>query len=455
MLKIICPSNNIPERSYAIKVLFNELLGCGLSTDDIFFDNLVQHYEIQYGDKKVVVEDHFFQHYPNPLTYLNKDHIPTSLSYFHAKEMEIPIIYGVDKYVEDVDGITIGLDIFASTFFMLTRWEESLLGREEKGDCDETQLFTVKMNIYQRPIVHEYEELLRKVLSDVGIQFKERTFSVVLSHDVDEFLTPSCSKIAKDFVKQGIYGRPKNRNRNLTWIEEIKYKKTYPSDYSQFEFYTCLSKQYKIPEWFYFKVCAQGEEESTYLHDSKQTIDIIDKLKELQNPNLVMGFHPSQSTFNNDGQWKTESDRINKLLGFSPCIGRNHHLLYNYNTLRNWEELARQTPEGIMDISNCVFHKRLGFRSGLAVSYSVFDVPQRRTMCLREHPCQIMDSAIRLHKYPTTGEMYEDIEKIIKSVQKHKGELLLTWHIYVRKCKLIKNYFELCRYVIEKTITNK
>ena len=177
MLKIICPSNNIPERSYAITVLFNELLGCDLSSEAICFDNSVEHYEIYCGGKKVVVEDHFFQKYPDPLTYLDQSHIPTSLNYFHAKDREIPIIYGEDKYVENEESITIGLDIFASTFFMLTRWEESLLGREEKGDCDENQLFVVKMNIYQRPIVHEYEELLKKLLSGTGIKFKERAYN--------------------------------------------------------------------------------------------------------------------------------------------------------------------------------------------------------------------------------------------------------------------------------------
>lgn len=129
MIRIICPSNNIPERRYAIEILFNDLLGCDLSADDIQFDAQTVNYTIQVNGKELVVEDHFFQKYPEPLSYLNAEHLPSSLSYFHAKGQEIPIIYGVDKYEESANIITIGLDIFASAFFMLTRWEESMYGR--------------------------------------------------------------------------------------------------------------------------------------------------------------------------------------------------------------------------------------------------------------------------------------------------------------------------------------
>lgn len=63
MIRIICPSNNIPERRYAIEVLFNDLLGCDLSADDILFDAQAVNYTIQVDGKEIVVEDHFFQPY--------------------------------------------------------------------------------------------------------------------------------------------------------------------------------------------------------------------------------------------------------------------------------------------------------------------------------------------------------------------------------------------------------
>lgn len=449
MLRIICPSNNIPERKYAISVLFNELLGCGLKDDDVSFDDSTNDYHIQAEDIEIVVEDHFFNEYPESLGYLGLNRIPDHLDYLHARGLEIPIIYGRDKYVEDQGRFTIGLDIFASSFFMLTRWEESLLGREDKGDCDENELFTVKMGIYQRPIVHEYEELLRSLLSEAGITLKERDYAVVLSHDVDGFLTPSYSKIVKDCINQTLHGLPKNRVLNLTWKEEIKYKRAFPSAFSQFELYTRLSERFSIPEWFYFKVCAPGEVESTYAYDSRQTVAIVNRLKGMLTPKMIMGFHPSQSTFEDDAQWEVESKRIESLLGFVPMIGRNHHLLYNYGTLRNWESIAERTSVGLLDISNSVFHNKIGFRSGIGVGYTLFDVYQRRPMQLMEHPCQIMDTVIRYHsKKYKPEEIWDEIQTVVTYAKKYQCELVLTWHIYIRNQRLIHRYYDWCERVI-------
>ncbi len=448
MIQITCPNNNIPERTYAINVLLSDMLGCNRNNYSVQFRDDVHNYELNVDGKAYTMEDHFFNRFVEPLSYLKLENIPEKLNFFHGLGLELPIIYGEDKFVQKENGAVIGLDIFASTFFMLTRWEESLLGREEKGDCDESQLFCVRLGIHQRPIVNEYADFIRKLLSS-DISFSTRNYEVVLSHDVDGFLTPTWFQIAKDIVKQTIHGAPKNKVLNLTWKEEIKYKRAFPSAYSQFELYTALTEKYNIPEWFYFKVCGKGETEATYLFDDKQTIDVVEKLKRKNNPNFVLGFHPSQNIFGKKDQWNKEVSRITDLIKETPSIGRNHHLLCNHETLRMWESMTNR-PLGI---SNCVFHYRQGFRSGVCVPYHLFDLYQRRVMNLVEHPCQIMDTVIRYNgKTKSEDERWDDIQTIIEQVRKHQGELVLTWHIYIRNKKLIQDYYHWSEKVIQYAV---
>jgi hypothetical protein len=443
MIQFTCPNNNVPERTYAIDALFADVLGCNRNDYSVQFRDDVHNYELNVDGKAYTIEDHFFNRFVEPLSYLKLENIPEKLNFFHGLGLELPIIYGEDKFVRKENGAVIGLDIFASTFFMLTRWEESLLGREEKGDCDESQLFCVKQGIHQRPIVNEYADLLREFLpSEVALS--TRNFEVVLSHDVDGFVTPTWTRIAKDFVKQTIHGAP-TKVKNLTWKEEIKYKCAFPTAYSQFEMYTALTERHNIPEWFYFKVCGKGETEATYWFDEKLTKEVIGKLKKEKNPHYVLGFHPSQNTFGIKEQWDKEVSRITELLQEKPTIGRNHHLLYNYETLRLWETIIEKP----LNISNCVFHRRLGFRSGICIPYNLFDTYQRRKMNLVEHPCIIMDSAIRLHKYKTKKDLWDDIEGIVDQVKKYSGCLVLTWHIYVRNKSLLIQYFNLCGELLE------
>lgn len=444
MIQITCPNNNIPERTYAIHALLSDVLGCNRSEYIVQFRDDVHNYELDVDGKQYTIEDLFFNRFVEPLSYLKLDNIPEELFFFHGLGLELPIIYGEDKFVQKENGAVIGLDIFASTFFMLTRWEEFLLGRAEKGDCDESQLFCVRFGIHQRPIVNEYAYFIRKLLpSDISLSM--RNYEVVLSHDVDGFLTPSWFQIAKDIVKQTIHGAPKNKVLNLTWKEEIKYKRAFPSAYSQFELYTALTEKYNIPEWFYFKVCGKGETEATYLFDDKQTIDVVEKLKRKNNPNFVLGFHPSQNMFGKKEQWDKEVSRITDLIKETPNIGRNHHLLYNHETLRMWESISNSP----LDISNCVFHYRQGFRSGVCVPYHLFDLYQRQEMSLVEHPCQIMDTVIRYNgKTKSDDERWCDIKTVVEQVKKYQGELVLTWHIYIRNKKLIQDYYRWC----EKTV---
>ena len=449
MIQFTCPNNNVPERTYAIDALFADVLGCNRNDYSVQFRDDVQNYELDVNGKKYTIEDRFFNRFVEPLSYLKLDNIPEELVFFHGLGLELPIIYGEDKFVRKENGAVIGLDIFASTFFMLTRWEESLLGREEKGDCDESQLFCVRRGIHQRPIVNEYADFIRKLLSS-DISFSTRNYEVVLSHDVDGFLTPSWFQIAKDIVKQTIHGAPKNKVLNLTWMEEMKYKRAFPSAYSQFELYTALTEKYNIPEWFYFKVCGKGEKEATYLFNGKETKLIVDKLNEKNNPNFVLGFHPSQNMFSNKGQWNKEVSRITELLHEKPRIGRNHHLLYNYETLRLWEKIANYP----LNISNCVFHKRQGFRSGICFPYHHFDLYERRVMNLIEHPCQIMDMGIRYDsKEHSEQQIWNEIKMIIDIVKSYGGELVLTWHIYEKKKKVILNCFNWCEKTVQYAVS--
>lgn len=449
MIEIVCPNNNIPERTYAINALLSDVLGCKQEDYNIRYEEDSAYVISFVGDgKKIIIEDHFFNRYPEPFSYLKKESIPETLRYFHGLGMDVPIIYGEDKFVQKENGAVIGLDIFASTFFMLTRWEESLLGREEKGDCDESQLFCVKHGIHHRPIVNEYAELLRKLLPS-PLLCATHNYKVILSHDVDGFLTPTWMTIGKAFVRQTIKGAPQNRTLHLTWKDEIRYKKAFPRAWSQFDIYTKSAEKFDIEEWFYFKVCAKGETEATYGYDSQEAKSIVGKLKSKHNPKVVLGFHPSQNTFGNRDQWSKEVERIKGLLNDTPIIGRNHHLLYNYETLRLWESIT-ETP---LHISNCVFHKRLGFRSGVCVPYRLFDLYQRRVMNLIEHPCQIMDTVIRYdEKVKSANERWLDIQSVIDFVKHYQGELVLTWHIYIRNRMLIQDYFNWCEKVIQYAV---
>ena len=69
MITITCHNDNIAERTYAINVLFHDLLALNNEDYQIIFEASADMYVIEHQDKRIIIEDHFFRKYPNTLSY--------------------------------------------------------------------------------------------------------------------------------------------------------------------------------------------------------------------------------------------------------------------------------------------------------------------------------------------------------------------------------------------------
>lgn len=162
---ILIPDNNIEERRYIVDVLLTDFLGLTYEVKTLIQSNV---YLIQFGSKEIEIQDSFFSLFDNPLSYLHVDHLPDKVvwldtSLFNAQK--VPILYGNNLLQIDKDRIICGADIFASAFFMLTRWEEIVIKEKDPfGRCQEESMFVVKHNLYKRAIVNEYCEFLKNMI---------------------------------------------------------------------------------------------------------------------------------------------------------------------------------------------------------------------------------------------------------------------------------------------------
>ena len=81
-----------------------------------------------------MVEDHFWE---GKTEYLNEASIPKYVSWSQkvlAHGESFPILYGKDAVTYGKESVTCSIDIFASAFFMLTRWEEKVLTVRDEFD---------------------------------------------------------------------------------------------------------------------------------------------------------------------------------------------------------------------------------------------------------------------------------------------------------------------------------
>ena len=428
IVRIYIPDNNVPERLYAIKVLFEELLGVDyeVSLESAQRESLV----MEVNNTFVAFEDHFFGQFPDPNSYLGEKNIPeviTTLSSF--KEFVIPIIYGVDRFNIENDKVVCGLDIIASTFFMLTRWEEYVIGRKETGKCNEEDLLCVKTGYDRVPIVHIYECFLRHIFEEAGMAVEcNRSFAIKTTHDVDRCYLTGWRELlcnARRIYFNGNKALARKIIKDYIW-----FKTRFKNPFDTYDFFMDCAEQIGIKDEFYFKCCAGNESGKTYEISDKIVQDFINHIKVRKHR---IGFHPSESTFANTEQFAKEKERLFESTTPMSLIGRNHMLLITPTVYRDWEGASAEY------VSNYGYQARNGFRCGIAVAFSYYDFENRQVLNVKEVPFEIMDT-VMLRKQPAVEIAIEDIKEIVDIVKLHNGMLCTNWHSNVYNMRAMVSY---------------
>lgn len=432
------PDNNVKERSYICSFLM-KLVGVEVAVKAV---KEQKNYAIFLSNgRRITVKDSFFNAFPQELSYLSIANIPLKGGVLHSFDMDIHYIFGDNTISIEGDNVVIGADIFASAFFALTRWEEFLKGRESIGDCDENDLFIVKNGFYKHPIVNEYECWLRKTMLFLGETLKEddKVFGVRYTLDVDNIqqvtwrrVLQSVSKNLHDYNFKGV----------ISCLFNNAIIKAYMADKTRlFKRHITIAEKYGVKNEFYFKCCADGEKGETYTCEDPKLPRIIELVNKHKS---IVGFHPSQTTFNNNPQYDTELNRYMQTFCSDTKKGRNHTLLYNITTYLQW------INGGFEEISNCGFHKLNGFRAGIGVPFPLFDIYQRTELPLMEYPFEIMDLAVS-KRYPNKMmNAWDEVAEIIDNAKKYNCTLGINWHIIVYfSIKRLYQTFSLLEKVLE------
>jgi hypothetical protein len=421
-LKIFIPSDNLNERTYIIQTLIGQFLGLSY---ELHVSEDQANYIIQYKNKKIIINDAFFCLYKEPLSYLNHNNLPHSLLWltsFQSSVEKIPIIYGDNCYTINQEIIYVGLDIFASSFFMLTRWEEIVIPKKDVfGRCAESEMFVVKNNLTDRPVVNEYCLFLKGLLLNINVGFTVLPckFSAMITHDVDFlFRYGSLFSLGQNLAGD-IINRKSLRSAMQTISGYIDFRRGIIKDpFDTFNELMDASEKHGLKSSFYFKPSVLKETDCTYDIFDKRVIEIINRIERRGHE---VGIHPSKNTFHNEEQFYSEVHRM-RSLDVPISGGRQHYLLYDVSeTFNYWEKASLEYDNGLG------FSGILGFRCGVCWPFNVFDIKRRRTLKLIEKPLCVMEAAI-LTENPDPEILYANIQKVLNQIKKHSGLFVFLWH---------------------------
>ena len=419
MIQILVNENFFLEKKYIIEVLLEEFLcfydyQISISTEDNYvFIN-------QENNKKIEFIDSFFKKQKEP--YLKQENLPKKPIHFKYEDVEYYFPFGNPKILETTDEITCEIDLFSSSYFFLSRWEEYVIKEKDKHNrfIDENS-WLIKNNLQNRPLVNEYANLLSILLIKIDIYPNNKhKFTPIITHDVDLIARyDTGKKIIKAFGGDLLL-----RKSASSFIKTIKdvigicfFKLNDP--YNTFDYLMNLSESVNVKSRFYFIAGKKNEFDVRYNYDEKKAIRIYNKI---QKRGHIIGIHPSYNSFLNCEQLKKEKERLEKITNITVKEVRHHFL--RINLPESWEILEKV---GLKEDSSVGFSKHNGFRTGTCYKYTVFDFLNREKLSLKENPLLVMEvSSVYFDNEP--NKMIIEIEKIIKEVKKYNGNFTFLWH---------------------------
>ncbi len=418
MIKVFIPDNFIPERTYAVRTLLAHYCKAEI---EIIPSAHHSDYTIVWAEKKIIISDHFFGKYSDGKNYLLQENIPQNMISTQSPGLDhILLLYGDERLEITRDKIICHVDLFAGAFFMLTRWEESVIkDKDSHGRFPAAKALIVKSGQILRPVVDEYTSLLRYWLLTLGYPLKADTteYKVVPTSDVD--IPYYWQSRPKWKIIAGGFRHPLHFLKNIKQSKAVK-RGHQKDPYDQFDYLMTLAE--KANNRFEFNMIGGGHTRYEGHYDIGDE-QIKTLMQEMSNRVHRIGAHPSYASFKDISMMKNEIEAISKSSGLVISSSRQHYL--RFEVPDTWRCLSEA---GIKTDSTLGYAAEPGFRCGTSKPFPVFDIIERNELPLMERPLLIMDVSFKMYKKYSIEESIALSQKIIDQVKKHNSELVFLWH---------------------------
>ena len=362
---------------YVFDLIFSQLLGIEYeltSDNEKFkaFDGSKFHYGMQRLDAEPFVKavDLLFERHIH-------EQETESVDYEDVKGL-FPV-YGKDTMMP--------FDVFAATFFLVSRYEEYLPQvRDKYGRFQAESTWMYENGMLQKPLVNIWAKSLGKELKAIypDLSIKGRKFTFVPTYDIDAawaYKHKGLYRTVGGFLKDLASG---DRERIRERHQVLRGKRRDPFD--SFEFQFALQKEFKLKP-IYFILC--GEYDNNDKNISIRRIAFQSLIKSLGD-HADVGIHPSFSSYLDIDKMRTEIDNLSEVLHRPLTKSRQHFL--RMNLPRSYQKLIELD---ISDDYTMGFASQAGFRAGIADTFRFYDLENDMVTNLRVHPFALMDGTMR------------------------------------------------------------
>ena len=321
------------------------------------------------------------------------------------------------------------IDVVASTFFMVTRYEEMVAPapRDEHGRFPAAASLASREGFLQRPIVHEYAELLWRWLVHLrpGLErqrpWGERDFAVCVTHDVDSLRRYSYPPVVT--VAQALRAGDGRRALGIAgdYVRVMAGRRSEP--YDTFDYMLGHEQGHGLVPTYYFMAGRYGLKGCRCQDYRLTDVGVRETIRRLESTGCEIGLHASYDAFERPELIEREKQALERAVG-RPVAGLRPHFL-RFEAPRSWRIWEQA---GFEYDTTVTFAEQEGFRAGMCVPYRPFDVLEGRELGLWEVPLTLMEGSLFGYQGLDASQIEARFDELLDTVARAGGVFVLLWH---------------------------
>jgi hypothetical protein len=399
-----------PRINYTIDLIFSTVLNCPYKlTNDILLYKESILPKIAYTN-----ENKGFDVYLKSDILLFETNIKNELPSSNELYLNLP------QFFSTSNNSFLPYDLFATVFYFATRYEEYLPHESDKHQRFQAEKgLSFNYQILNKPflniLIQDFATKLK--LQFPQLKFKQRTFNFLSTIDIDNAFA-----YANKGFKRNVGGVLKDITsfRFNQVANRIKSNINSHNDpYNTFEFINSLSEESKTTLQYFVLIGDYSDYDKNPHYQNKGFRYLLKSLSLRHS----MGLHPSYESFNNLEKISIEKKRLEDVIEKKVTSARCHFLRINFP-----ETYRAFIKAGITDDYTMIYASQSGFRTGLCVPYTWFDLQKNEVTNLTIHPSAVMEGTLRDYNKLLPTQAIEVINELMQEVKNNGGEFVSIWH---------------------------
>lgn len=330
------------------------------------------------------------------------------------KFRELPAFFSTGK------GSAFPFDVFAASFFLVSRYEEYLPHiRDEHDRFDAKDSFAFAEGFLGKPLVNIWAGWIRDLLLDrfAEMEFPKQQYEFISSLDIDNayaYREKGITRSIGGFLKSASkfdFREIMERTRVLLGLEK--------DPYDTYDFQMDMLKRYHYKSIYFILLGDYGVNDKNLPIESRKFQSLIKQLADY----ATVGIHPSYGSNKSKEQLKKEVGRLSRVLHRDIQHSRQHFLKLTLpETYRNLIDL---------DITNDYtmgYASQVGFRASICTPFHFYDLDMEVETKLKVHPFAVMEGTLKYYMKVQAQHAMEKIKPLIDEVKAVDGVFISLWH---------------------------